>query len=70
VVAEPGGQSLTGPEAWWAIVLGTGYRATVERLGAEAAERVRAVNLAQIELRTVREIETNVVYALARKPDQ
>lgn len=70
VVAEPGGQPLTSPGDWWTIVLGTGYRATLERLGAEAAERVRAVNLARIEARGIQEIETNVVYGVARKPDQ
>jgi SAM-dependent methyltransferase len=67
VVAEPGVQPLTSPQDWWTIVLGTGYRATVERLGAEATARVREVNLARIEARGVREVETNVVYSVARK---
>jgi hypothetical protein len=62
---EPGTQPLTGPEDWWTIVLGTGYRATVERLGPEAAQRVREANLAVVEERGVREVETSVVYAVA-----
>jgi hypothetical protein len=48
-------------------VLGTGHRATIERLGADAAARIRADNLAWIRGRGVRELETNVVYGLARK---
>jgi hypothetical protein len=67
VVAEPGVQRLTSPDDWWTIVLGTGYRATVDRLGAQAAERVRAANLARIQTRGVREIQTNVIYGIARK---
>ena len=59
--------TLTGPDDWWTIVLGTGYRATVERLGVEAAERVRAANLARVDARGIREVETNVVYSIARK---
>jgi SAM-dependent methyltransferase len=69
VTAEPGTHPIAGPDDWWTIVLGTGYRATVERLGQAAAARVRAANLARIG--GVREIETNVVYAVARKqPDE
>jgi SAM-dependent methyltransferase len=67
VAAEPGTHPLTGPNDWWTIVLGTGYRATVERLGAEAAERVRTANLARVEAAGIREVETNVVYSIARK---
>jgi SAM-dependent methyltransferase len=68
MAAEAGTQPLAGPADWWSIVLGTGYRATVERLGAEAAARVRAANLARIEAAGIREVETNVVYGIARKP--
>jgi SAM-dependent methyltransferase len=68
VAAETGTQPLTGPDDWWSIVLGTGYRATVERLGLEASARVRAANLARIEAAGIREVETNVVYGIARKP--
>jgi hypothetical protein len=31
VEAEPGTHPLAGPEDWWTIVLGTGYRATAHR---------------------------------------
>jgi ubiquinone/menaquinone biosynthesis C-methylase UbiE len=57
---------LGRPEDWWTIVLGSGYRATVEALGPGAAARVRDATLASIT--SVHEIEVNVVYAVARKP--
>jgi SAM-dependent methyltransferase len=68
VVAEPGTHPLATPDDWWTIVLGTGYRATVEQLGVEAAGRVREANLARLQSLGLTEIETNVIYATARKP--
>jgi SAM-dependent methyltransferase len=66
---EAGVHPLASPADWWTIVLGTGYRSTVARLDPEAAERVRAANLARVEALDIREVETNVVYALAAKPE-
>jgi len=66
--AESGRQTLLSPEDWWAVVLGSGFRWTVEQLGPDAAERVRAANLAQLRRRRVGAIETNAIYAMARKP--
>jgi ubiquinone/menaquinone biosynthesis C-methylase UbiE len=68
VEPEAGTQPLAAPEDWWSIVLGTGFRATVERLGADAAARVRTANLAWIRDHAVRTLETNVIYGVARKP--
>jgi hypothetical protein len=48
-------------------VLGSGFRWTVEQLGTEMAERVRAANLARIRADNIAAIETNAVYAIARK---
>ena len=50
------------------MVLGTGYRGTLEQLDAEARERVRRDCLHFVEANQVRSVETNVVYALANKP--
>ena len=47
------------------MVLGTGYRGTVEQLDAEDRERVRRDNLDFIRRSNVRSVETNVVYAVA-----
>ncbi len=46
------------------MVLGTGYRGSVEQLDAEARERVRRENLDFIRQADVRSVEANVVYAV------
>jgi SAM-dependent methyltransferase len=66
--AEPGTQPLAHPEDWWTVVLGTGYRATVQQLETTAAQRVREASVAWLREHDVRELQTNVVYARARKP--
>ena len=66
--AAPGTQPLASPEDWWTVVLGTGYRATVEQLSPSAAQRVRAASVTWLRQHEVRELQTNVVYARARKP--
>ena len=69
VEAEPGAQPLADPESWWTIVLGTGYRATVQQLDPAAAQRVREASVAWLRQHDVRELQTNVIYAQARKPE-
>jgi len=66
VEPESATHPLRSTDDWWTIALGTGYRATIDALGSEAAARVRAANLAAIG--GVRELETHVIYAAARKP--
>jgi SAM-dependent methyltransferase len=66
VVAREARQRLRSPEDWWTIVLGSGFRWTVEQLGPAAAGRVRAANLA--DMRGIDAVETNAIYATARKP--
>lgn len=68
VQAEPGVHPLADPEDWWTIVRGTGYRATVLQLDPAAELRVRAACGAWLREHRVRELQTNVVYAQARKP--
>lgn len=65
--AEAGTHPLANVDDWWTIVLGTGYRATVEQLGPEAAERVRHATLSRLRAQRVRHIETNVVYSVTTK---
>jgi ubiquinone/menaquinone biosynthesis C-methylase UbiE len=69
VIAEAGQHPIPSPEAWWAAVLGSGYRGTLERLDAQGREHVRAANLAFIRDARIRSVEANVVYAVAMKPD-
>lgn len=67
IVAEDGRQKLRSADDWWTIVLGSGFRWTVEQLGPDAAERVRSANLAQIRRSNIEAIETNAIFAAARK---
>lgn len=67
VVAEAGAQALNSPEDLWTIALGSGYRGTIEQLNPEARERVRKATVDYMSRREVRSVETNAVYALARK---
>jgi hypothetical protein len=60
--AERGSHPIASPDAWWALVLGSGYRGTVEQLTPEQFETVRRNNLA-----VPVSVETNVVYATAKK---
>ena len=68
VVAEDGRQALRSPDDWWTIVLGSGYRWTVDQMDEEAIARVRAANLEPLRQNRVTSIETNVIYGVARKP--
>ncbi|HEU0174047.1 MAG TPA: methyltransferase domain-containing protein [Blastocatellia bacterium] len=67
VVAEDGRQTFDSPDDWWTVVLGSGYRGTIEQLDREARERVRQANLSHVRNSQMRAVETNVVYAVARK---
>ena len=67
VVAETGTQSVRSADDWWSMVIGTGYRGTIEQLTAADRETVRAENLDFIRRNNVREVEANVVYGLERK---
>ena len=44
-VAESGSQPVNSPEDWWAMVMGSGYRGTVEQLTPADRVRVRKENL-------------------------
>jgi len=67
ISAESGTHSIQSPDDWWTLVVGTGYRRTVDQLDAAARERVRAANLDFLRERGVRTLEANVLYALATK---
>ena len=70
IVAEDGRQTLRTPDDWWTVVLGSGYRWTVDQMDDETIERVRAANLAPLRRSGVTSIETNVIYAVATKPGE
>ena len=60
---------INSAEDWWAIVLGSGYRGTIEQLTPAERERVKEANLAFIRDEHISAVETNVLYALAIKPE-
>jgi ubiquinone/menaquinone biosynthesis C-methylase UbiE len=64
-VAEKGEHPIPSPDAWWAAVLGSGYRGTIDQLDADQVDHVRNVNSAFIRQNGVRSVEANVVYAIA-----
>jgi len=67
ILAEDGRQDLRSPEDWWTIVIGSGFRSIVDQMGPEMAGRLRAANLAALRSQGTASVETNVIYAVARK---
>lgn len=66
-VAESDSQPVNSPEDWWAMIMGSGYRGTVEQLNPSDQKRVRTENLDFIHRTSLRSLESNVVYATAEK---
>ena len=60
-------QDLREPRDWWQVVMGSGFRGTVEALDEPTRERVREANLAA--LAGVESIRTAAVYGAASKPE-
>ena len=67
VVAENRLHPIGSAEDWWTIVLGSGYRGTIEQLSPSEREEVRATNLSLICDAKISAIETNALYAVATK---
>jgi ubiquinone/menaquinone biosynthesis C-methylase UbiE len=67
IEAEDGSHVLASPDAWWSLVMGSGYRGTIDQLTEEARERVREDNLRFVASKGITAIEANVIYAIARK---
>jgi ubiquinone/menaquinone biosynthesis C-methylase UbiE len=67
VSAEAGTQPVNSAEDWWSMILGSGYRGTVDQLDSDEYEKVRRENLDFISSANVRSIEANVVYGVATR---
>ncbi len=59
--------SLDHPDSFWEIVLGSGYRATVDALSPEQRNMVRTRLLGQLRSNAVTSLRTDVVFGTARK---
>jgi ubiquinone/menaquinone biosynthesis C-methylase UbiE len=66
-IAESDTQTLQMPEDWWTIVMGGGWRGTIDQMDAVTVERIRQVNLAYLETLGVRALEVEVLYAMAER---
>jgi ubiquinone/menaquinone biosynthesis C-methylase UbiE len=67
VFSEVGTHELASPEDWWTIVMGGGFRGTIDQLDPSAVARVRQANLDFLENHQVSSLEVNVLYAVAHK---
>jgi hypothetical protein len=69
IIAENRLHPIHSAEDWWAIVLGSGYRGTIEHLTLPQREKIKEANLAFIRDKKISAVETNALYALAAKPE-
>jgi ubiquinone/menaquinone biosynthesis C-methylase UbiE len=65
VVAVEGRHHLDHPDNFWDIVLGSGYRATVDALRPDQRDDIRESLLAELRLRDVTVLRTDVVFGTA-----
>jgi len=59
--------TLDSPEDWWTIILGWGYRSTVDALSPANRERVRVATIEAVRREKIQEIRADVVYAIAQR---
>jgi ubiquinone/menaquinone biosynthesis C-methylase UbiE len=59
---------LDSPDSFWDVVLGSGYRATTDALAADKRERLRETTLTKLRTLDITTLQTNVVFATARRP--
>jgi ubiquinone/menaquinone biosynthesis C-methylase UbiE len=64
IVAETDTQPVNSFEEWWAIILGSGYRGTVDQLSTAERERVESQNSDFMRAEQIRSVEANVLYAV------
>jgi ubiquinone/menaquinone biosynthesis C-methylase UbiE len=69
IIAENRLHPISSAEDWWTIVLGSGYRGTIEQLTQAERDKVKEANLAFIRNEKISAVETNVLYALTTKPE-
>ena len=68
VEAAGGQHQLEHPDSFWDIVLGSGYRATVNALSPAQGDRLRTGLLAELRSREITVVRTDVVYGIASRP--
>jgi ubiquinone/menaquinone biosynthesis C-methylase UbiE len=68
VMAAPGWHHLGHPDGFWDIVLGSGYRATIDALTPGQRRLVREHLLTKLRSRAVTSVRTDVIFGTARRP--
>jgi SAM-dependent methyltransferase len=68
VTAAEGRHHLEQPDMFWDVVLGSGYRATVDALTSPQRDRLREGLLDELRGREVTALRTDVVYGTATRP--
>jgi len=68
VRAAPGWHHLDHPDRFWDIVLGSGYRATIDALSQEQRDIVRTRLLGRLRSEGITSVRTDVVFSTARRP--
>jgi ubiquinone/menaquinone biosynthesis C-methylase UbiE len=69
VVAASSQHQLDQPGSFWDIVLGTGYRATVDALSQDQRDQLQERLLRELRSRNVTSLSTDVIFGTATKPD-
>jgi SAM-dependent methyltransferase len=68
VIAVPGQHELSHPDQFWDVVLGSGYRATIDAMSAEQQDRAREQVLRELRAASVTNLRTDVVFGTAIRP--
>ena len=65
---EPRLHPIHSADDWWTIVLGSGYRGTIEQLTDAERDQVKTITLRRVDEANIREVHTDAVYAVSIKP--
>ena len=66
--AAAGQHQLPHPDSFWDIVLGSGYRATIDALSQEQRDRVHQRLLSKLQPRNITALRTDVIFGTAKRP--
>jgi hypothetical protein len=68
VVAAAGQHHLDHPDRFWDIVLGSGYRATVDALSPDQQAGLRDRLLRSLRVAQITALRTDVIFGIAQRP--
>jgi hypothetical protein len=69
VMAVPGWHHLDDSASFWDIVLGSGYRATVDALSQQQRDLVRGHVLNELRSGGITSLRTDVIFSTAQRPE-